>query len=121
MFVGQRLLRVDVLAEFHRRHRRGVVRVVGRGDRDDVDLVAHRGEHLAVVLEFLRARVAFLAAARLLAPLALEAVAVDIAECDHLRLRVRGDLRGVGRALAAGADVRAGQSPVWRVGAQPGG
>jgi hypothetical protein len=51
----------------------------------------------------------------------IDSLAIDVAERDHLGLRVGGDLRGVDRALAASADVCARQPPVRRVGAQAGG
>jgi hypothetical protein len=47
----QRFLREDVLAALHGRHRGGEVRVVGRGDDDDVDVGGELVEHHAEVAE----------------------------------------------------------------------
>ena len=49
--VGQWLLDVDMLAEAHRVHAGGEVRVVGRRHENGVDLVRHLVEHLPEILE----------------------------------------------------------------------
>ena len=52
--VGQRLFAVQVLAQPHRAEARRGVDVVRRADDDGVDVIAHRVEHLAEVLELFR-------------------------------------------------------------------
>ena len=49
--VGQWLLDVNMLAEAHRVHAGGEVRVVGRRHENGVDLVRHLVEHLPEILE----------------------------------------------------------------------
>ena len=52
----QRLLHVDVDTELDAGERRDGVRVVGRGDRDRVNLIPHLVKHLAEVAELARVR-----------------------------------------------------------------
>ena len=93
--VRQRLLHVDVLAEFHRHVGRGGVGVVRGGDGAGVYLVAHLVEHVAVVavhlgvLETLHGRPG--------------AVPVHVAQGHDVLVAALGD---VAAALAARADAR---------------
>ena len=74
--VRQRLLAVDVLAGPDRRHRGDGVDVVGRADRDGVDVLGFLVEHLAEVLVSPRLREGLERAGR--------AVVVDVAQGDDV-------------------------------------
>ncbi len=92
--VGQRLLRVDVLADLDRHHGGDGVGVIGRGDGDGVDLLAHLVEHLAEVGE--------LSGLGVLGGFGVEALLVDVADGDEVG--VLGGLLAVAVAFAADAD-----------------
>ena len=92
---GERLLHVDVLAGEHAVHGDVGVRVVRRADLHDLELVAHRLEHVAVVRELRNAGV-------LLLP-AVERARVDVAHRDKLAAR-RDEAFRRGPAHAPAAD-----------------
>ena len=96
--VTQGLLDVDVLAGLHRPDAHEGVPVVGRGDRDDVDVLAV--EDAADVLDVLRL------AGRVLELLLVAAGDAWIAVADHRELRIRhaGPLPDVLATAAIGAD-----------------
>ena len=93
--VRERLLHVGVLAHLHGEARGWRVDVVGRGDDDGVEALAHLLVELAVVTVALRLRVFFEAFA--------QRVAVHIAERDDVRAALRTFV-GVTGALAARTD-----------------
>ena len=92
--VRQRLLAVNALALLHGHQAGRRVRVVGGADGDGVDLVAELVEHLAVVGELLRVRVA--------GRLFVEGLIVHVAKGDDLA--VLGGAVHVAGAFAADAD-----------------
>src|SRR6185503_17793795 len=91
----QGLLAVDVLAELHRGACDDAVAVVGGGDGDGVDLVAHLVEHFAKIFEGFGVGV--------LLGRELEVVGIDVAQGDDLAAGL-GRVFNVGGALAGAAD-----------------
>jgi hypothetical protein len=90
----QRLLAINVLAHLHRRGGNHGVSVIGGRDRDGIELVPHRLEHLAIVdvLIFdLHQRGE-----------AIEKLAVDVAEANHFTQAIGGF--GVAPPLATDPD-----------------
>ena len=79
--VRQRLLAVDMLAVVERHHRRRRVGVVGGGDMDGVDPPGELVEHPPKIAELFRAR--------MLLDGGREVARIDIAQGNHLDLRVR--------------------------------
>jgi len=85
-----------MLAHAHRLVGGDGVAVIGRADRDGVDLIAHLVEHFAEVMKLLRAREAG-GAGR-------EVLVVNVADGDHIAVLAR--VFGIARALARDADRR---------------
>ena len=92
---GERLLHVDMLAGEHAVNGDVGVRMVRRADLNDLELVAHRLEHLAVVSELRNAGI-------LLLP-AVKGAWIDVADRDELAARADQALRRR-TAHAAAAD-----------------
>jgi hypothetical protein len=105
--VGERLLRVHVLAELHRDDRRRVVVMIGRADHDGVEVLVLFVEQLAIVG----------VGTGLGELLGVGAVArrVDVAVARALHTVRRGRLKVVA-ADAAGSDVRDAQIGQLRIG-----
>ena len=105
--IAQRLLHADVLAVLDGVHGGEVVRVVGGGDDDAVDVLGDFIEHLAEVLVELRRRRCGLAGVEvvLLALLGgfFEALGIHIHHGDDVV--IERDHAGVGQAFAVRADL----------------
>lgn len=105
--IAQGLLHADVLAVFDGMHRGEVVRVVGGGDDDAVDLVRHFVEHLAEVLIELRRRRGGLAGVKMVLLTLLrgflQALGVHIHHGDDVV--VERDHARVGQTFAVGSDL----------------